>query len=148
MARGQPVDNAPRASASFDALRSLCEAVLDPLWDALGQPILTYGFAGPRLNKLIAGRIAPKLDQHAACEVNALGQPICGRLGASVDLYLPGMNTSEVGRWIASSTSFDRLYFYGDDRPLHVSHGPQNSRVVVEMVARASGRRTPRILRW
>jgi hypothetical protein len=102
----------------------------------------------PRLTKLIPARIAPRLDQHAACEVNNRGQTICRRLGAAVDLSVPGITALEIGRWIASNTSFDRIYLYGDDRPLHVSHGPENSRVVVAMLARASGRRTPRVLRW
>jgi hypothetical protein len=39
---------------------------------------------------------------------------------------------------------FDRLYFYGEDRPLHVSVGPDESRAITAMLPSASGRRVPR----
>jgi hypothetical protein len=51
----------------------------------------------------------------------------------------------EVTRWIAENCDFDRIYFYGRDRPLHVSWGPQCSHQVFELSAK-SGRRIPRRL--
>jgi len=147
-ARGAPIDNAPRARDSFAALEALCLAIIDPVREAFGSPVLTYGFAARRLTKQVGARIAPKLDQHAACEVGDSGALICPRRGAAADLYVAGISATELARWVASHTAFDRLYLYGDDRPLHVSHGPENSRVVVEMTERPSGRRTPRVLCW
>jgi hypothetical protein len=41
--------------------------------------------------------------------------------------------------------AFDRLYFYGDDLPLHVSAGPDNLKMVVSMLPNSAGRRIPRI---
>jgi hypothetical protein len=51
----------------------------------------------------------------------------------------------EVAQWIVANTPFDRLYFYGDDLPLHVSYGPEQSRQVVRMVAGPSRRLIPRL---
>ena len=39
----------------------------------------------------------------------------------------------EVAQWIVAHTPFDRLYFYGDDLPIHVSFGPNHDRQVVLM---------------
>jgi hypothetical protein len=50
----------------------------------------------------------------------------------------------EVARWILINTPFDRLYFYGDDQPIHVSHGPEHSRQLVLMQPGPSGRLVPR----
>ncbi len=52
----------------------------------------------------------------------------------------------EVAQWIVANTPFDRLYFYGDDRPIHVSHGPNRDRQIVLMVAGKSGRLVPRVV--
>ena len=35
-----------------------------------------------------------------------------------------------LARFIAETTSFDRLYLYGGNRPLHVSCGPSGSRAI------------------
>jgi hypothetical protein len=143
-AGGAPIDNVPRQAATFAALRALCEDVLDPLADALGAPMLTYGFAGSALAALISSGIAPRLDQHASCELRQDGSMICDRGGAAVDLVIPGRTATEVARWIATRTHFDRIYLYGDDRPLHVSHGPEASGLIYEVGKSASGRRMPR----
>jgi hypothetical protein len=52
----------------------------------------------------------------------------------------------EVARWVAANTPFDRLYFYGPDRPIHVSYGPEQSRQIVIMRAGPSGRLLPRVV--
>jgi hypothetical protein len=119
--------------------------VLDPVVEYFGGIKLTYGFAGQRLTRLMSGRIAPALDQHAACERNARGKPICGRAGAAIDFLVEFENMREVARWIASNCAFDRMYFYGDERPIHVSVGPEFNRDVFEMVEK-EGRRIPRKL--
>ena len=106
---------------------------------------LTYGFCPPELARAIPGRIDPSRDQHAAHEHNRRGQPVCARLGAAVDFIVEDENMREVARWIVANTPFDRLYFYGDDLPLHVSHGPEQARQVVMMVAGPSGRLLPRV---
>lgn len=147
-AEGTPIDNMPREPASATALRELAVAVLDPLVDQFGPIELTYGFATRALTRKIHGRIAPALDQHAAHELGPRGRPICLRGGAAADLSVPGRTATEVARWLATAVRFDRLYLYGDDRPLHVSYGPEASGVVVEMLPGPSGRRVPRRIRW
>jgi len=49
-----------------------------------------------------------------------------------------------VARFIVQNLPFDRLYLYGDERPLHVSVGPEDSKVVYRLELLASGRRVPR----
>jgi hypothetical protein len=46
----------------------------------------------------------------------------------------------EVAQWVVANTPFDRLYYYGDDQPLQVSHGPEHNRRVVLLLAGKSGR--------
>jgi hypothetical protein len=52
----------------------------------------------------------------------------------------------EVAQWIVANTPFDRLYFYGDDKPIHVSVGPNQDRQIVRMVVAKSGRLVPRVI--
>ena len=136
--------NLPLQPASWDALQDLAEQVLDPVIDWFGMIRLTYGFCSPELAREIPGRIDPKLDQHAACEHNRRGKPICPRLGAAADFIVEDEDMEEVARWVASNTRFDRLYVYGPDLPIHVSFGPEHSRAVIRMVSGPSGRLIPR----
>lgn len=125
--------NRPRQAATFNALHALATNILDPLIDYFGMVQLTYGFASPTLTKQISGRIAPRLDQHASHELNQLGNPVCRRLGAAVDFLVEDEDMLEVAKWITKNTPFDRLYFYGPARPIHVSFGPEHARQVVVM---------------
>ncbi len=136
--------NRPEQPASYTALCDLAHAVLDPVIEYFGMIRLTYGFCSARLAKSIPGRIDPKRDQHAACERGRRGQPICPRLGAAVDFLVEDESMLEVARWILVNTPFDRLYVYGDDQPIHVSHGPEHSRQLVLMQPGPSGRLVPR----
>jgi len=138
--------NLPAQSASYNALHDLAVQVIDPVIDYFGMIRLTYGFCSPPLAKTIRCRIYPKLDQHAAHELNRLGRPICQRLGAAVDFIVEDGSMLEVAQWVVSNTAFDRLYFYGDDQPIHVSHGPNHDRQIVRMVLVAAGRLLPRVV--
>ena len=113
--------------------------------DYFGGIRLTFGFCSRELARRIAGRIAPALDQHAACELNARGKPICPRRGAAVDFLVPDESMLEVARWIVANTPFDRLYYYGDCKPVHVSAGPEANGAIVVMTETDSGRRIPRV---
>jgi len=137
--------NLPRQAGSWNVLQDLAEQVLDPVIDWFGMIRLTYGFCSPELAREIPARIEPKLDQHAAHEVNRRGKPVCERLGAAVDFIVEDEDMLEVARWVAANTPFDRLYFYGSDRPIHVSYGPEQSRQVVRMIAGKTGRLIPRV---
>ena len=138
--------NVPREAETYSAFASLAVRVLDPAMDFFGGIELTYGFCSRELAKRIPGRIDPSRDQHAGYEKNTRGKLICGRSGAAVDFLVRDESMLEVAQWIAANTPFDRLYFYGDDRPVHVSVGPAESRQVVLMLEGPSGRRVPRVV--
>ncbi|EGV29637.1 Peptidase M15A [Thiorhodococcus drewsii AZ1] len=138
--------NRPQQPESYNALVELAEQVLDPVIDYFGMIRLTYGFCSPALAKQIPGRIDPKRDQHVAHEHNRLGKPVCERLGAAVDFLVEDESMLDVAQWIVANTHFDRLYFYGDDLPVHVSHGPNGDRQIVRMVAGKTGRLVPRVV--
>ena len=95
---------------------------------------------------MIPGSIDSKLDQHAAHEKNRLGTTICTRLGAAVDFIVDDEDMLEVAQWLVANTPIDRLYFYGEDRPIHVSYGPNHDRQIVRMIPGKSGRLLPRVV--
>ncbi len=138
--------NLPKQPDSYNALHDLAVKILDPLIDYYGPVKLTYGFSSPELARRITGRIAPKLDQHAACELNRKGEPICPRLGAAVDFIVEDEDMEEVARWIMANLPYDRLYFYGKDRPIHVSYSDSPAREAWEM-REVGGRRVPRVFK-
>lgn len=128
------IDNQPQRLETYAAMRELCRLVLDPIVDRFGLPELTYAFASAALDKLVHLKPKPNttrsLDQHAGCELSRYGRPYCSRLGLAVDMRLPGISSYDVAQWVIQNTCYDRLYFYGADRPFHVSVGPENAKVV------------------
>lgn len=138
--------NLPVLPESYTALMELAEHVLDPVIDYFGSIRLTYGFCSPQLAKQIPGHIDPKRDQHAAHEKNRLDKVICSRLGAAADFIVEDANMLEVAQWVVTNTPFDRLYFYGREKPIHVSYGPNQDRQVVRMISGKAGRLMPRVM--
>ncbi len=136
--------NLPLNPATYNALYDLATQVIDSVVDYFGGIRLTYGFCSVELGRHISKRVAPKLDQHAACEVGPRNGPICDRLGAACDFVVEDENMYEVADWIIANLLFDRLYIYGADRPIHISFGPQNSRAAYQMVGTAGGAVVPR----
>lgn len=141
------LSNRPKQAQSYNAIHDLVAMIIDPVIDYFGMIRLTYGFCSPELSKKIPGRIDPKRDQHAAHELNRRGKPICERFGAAVDFVVDDESMLEVAQWIVVNTPFDRLYFYGDRRPIHVSLGPENKREIVVMTSLANEKLVPRVLR-
>jgi len=135
--------NLPKNPASYTALYELATRILDPVIEYFGGIELTYGFCSSELATRISGRIAPTLDQHAACEWNRRKAPTCSRLGAAVDFLVRDVDMKEVAEWMIANLPFDRLYFYESDRPLHVSYGPEGKREAFEMRLIANNRRMP-----
>lgn len=127
-----------------DSLRAICElnqGIIDPVIDFFGKDRfkLTYGFCSPDLKKFLDkkdpitgiknGRVAPKIDQHIALEVKKSGKYYCERLGAASDFSIVDLGSDRLVEWILSQKlPFDSLYFYGEDRPIHISYGPQHKR--------------------
>jgi DNA phosphorothioation-associated putative methyltransferase len=138
--------NLPVQAESYNALVELAEHILDPVIEYFGMIRLTFGFCSAQLAKQISGRIDQKRDQHAAHEKNRHGTPICDRLGAAVDFIVDDESMLEVAQWVIGNTPFDRLYFYGDGKPIHVSYGPDQKRTVVRMIPGKTGRLVPRVV--
>lgn len=136
--------NLPRNPATYNALYDLAVRLLDPLVDYFGSIRLTYGFCSAELAKHITSRVAPRLDQHACLEVNSGGNLICARGGAACDFLVEDEDMSEVANWIMTNLPYDRLYFYGDDRPIHVSYAASEAREAFEMRAGPRGRLIPK----
>jgi DNA phosphorothioation-associated putative methyltransferase len=137
--------NRPRQPDTYTALRDLASLVLDPVVDYFGMIALTYGFCSAELARAIPGRIAPKLDQHAGHELTRTGTPICQRLGAACDFVVADEDMEEVALWVAANTPFDRIYYYGKDRPIHVSYSATPAQQFVRMTIHAKGVQVPRI---
>jgi DNA phosphorothioation-associated putative methyltransferase len=139
--------NRPKEPDTYTALYELAKHVLDPVIDYYGMVKLTYGFCSQELAKEIKGRIAPELDQHAGHERKRTGKPVCERLGAACDFLIEDEDMEEVAYWVFENTAVDRVYFYGKDRPIHVSYSETPARQLVAMLPTPSGRRVPRVLR-
>lgn len=131
----------PQTKETLEALRDLSSKIIDPVIARYGVArfSLVYGFCSNDLRKRLQrknpttgkpyGRVAPGADQHMAHEVKASGEPFCARVGAACDFKIQGENTRNVIKWmIESRFPFDRIYYYGPDRAVHVSYGPEHSR--------------------
>lgn len=142
------LENLPKQPDTWRALSALATRLLDPIVDQFGPITLTYGFCSPELARLIAKNpnphIAPQLDQHCAHELNNKQALICTRLGAACDFILPAIaqqpqlkthaiTMQHVALWICENLKFDRLYYYGKHRPLHLSFGPQHNQFLQTM---------------
>lgn len=138
------VRNLPLNPATYNALYDLATQILDPVIEYFGGIRLTYGFCSLELSRQNLKRVAPRLDQHASCEKNRRGKLICDRGGAACDFIVPDEDMYEVAQWIAKRLPFDRLYVYGNHRPIHVSISSKPARVAFEILLTESGRLTPR----
>ncbi|MGB6168809.1 MAG: hypothetical protein WBF52_14575, partial [Geitlerinemataceae cyanobacterium] len=77
------------------------------------------------------GRVAPALDQHMVYEKNRKGNYFCKRPGAACDFRILGETSDLIVEWILEQKlPFDSLYFYGSDRPIHISYGSQHKRSI------------------
>jgi DNA phosphorothioation-associated putative methyltransferase len=138
------IANLPLNPATYNALHDLTIQILDPVIEYFGAIRLTYGFSSAELTRNIKRGIAPKLDQHAACERGPKGAVVCERGGAACDFIVEDEDMREVAAWIVANLPFDRLYFYERDRPIHVSYAIEPARLSYQMVSLPSGRMMPR----
>jgi hypothetical protein len=152
---------------SLPALESLCQHIIDPVIDEFERDSpsaeadasrterlrqrfqLTYGFCSADLKRWLAkkdpatgkkhGIATPSLDQHMAHEVNRNGRYYCDRLGAACDFRILDLPSDKLVDWIvAQGLPFDSLYFYGTDRPIHISYGPQHKRDIWAFTAKGT----------
>jgi DNA phosphorothioation-associated putative methyltransferase len=131
--------NTPLQAGTYNSLHQLAVEILDPTIDYFGAIHLTYGFCSASLSKKIPAKIAPSLDQHAAHECSQRGKPVCERLGAAVDFHIEDEDMLEVAKWIATHCRFDRIYFYGRSRPIHVSTSAAPVAQATVMLPKTSG---------
>ncbi|WP_199336974.1 hypothetical protein [Oscillatoria sp. FACHB-1407] len=123
---------------TIPALEALCHHILDPVIAHFGRERfqLTYGFCSKNLKRFLAqkdpetgiknGRVDPSRDQHMAHEKNRNGKYYCDRLGAACDFRVMGLGSDRLVEWILEQQLlFDSLYYYGVDRPIHISYAPQ-----------------------
>ena len=127
-------DNSPLLADSINQLEQLVCKILTPIEKQFGKITITYGFTSFALLKFIKknspGHMAPQLDQHASHELNTRNNRICKRDGAACDIYVAGYENQMhiIAKHIINELPFDRLYFYGSDRPIHVTFGPDHLR--------------------
>jgi len=138
------IRNLPLQPQTYNALHDLAFKVLDPLIEYFGTIKLTYGFCSAELGKHITSRVAHHLDQHAGHELGASRKLICSRGGAACDFLVADEDMGEVADWIIMNLPFDRLYFYGPSRPIHISYSSRVERKPYAMVPLADGRLMPR----
>jgi hypothetical protein len=144
---------------TIPALEALCQYIIDPVIDEFGRDspserlrqrfLLTYGFCSADLKRWLAkkdpvtgvkhGIATPRLDQHMAHEVNRNGRYYCDRLGAACDFRILDLPSNELVDWVmGQGLPFDSLYFYGTDRPIHISYGPQHKRDIWAFTAKGT----------
>lgn len=142
----EQLPNLPKEMATYRAYYLLARQVLDPLIDYYGSIKLTYGFCGDKLRPLIKKRASHDRDQHASFEKKRGGELVCSRGGAACDFIVEDEDMLEVAQWLVENTPIDRMYFYGPDRPLHVSYKTTPDREFYEMLISDSGKLSPRKL--
>ena len=131
--KSSSIANVPKQPITYDELRRLSEAILEPVLAQFGSIKLTYCFSSPELARLIPKNIAPAIDQHAGHELNNAGKLICKRGGAAADFFVEGTSTYEVANFVIDYLDFDSLYYYGTDSPLHVSVASEPRKNIVLM---------------
>ena len=142
------IDNTPKSESSLRALDYLIDYILEPIRVHFGSLTITHGFTSLALINRVPRGVARGLDQHCSHELNSRGNRICPRDGASADIYVDGIASGELARYVYDHLPFDRMYLYGRDCPLHVSCSEQAvSRQTVLMRVGVGGKRIPRVVR-
>jgi len=140
--------NLPKQSLTIEAIQELAVTILDPVVEHFGEIKLTYGFCSSELLKVIKRKpipnIAPQLDQHSGYELNSRNNPICKRTGFSCDFYSDHTDSLTIAKWIVRNLTFDRLYFYGSDRSIHISVAPEMHKAITLLIKYTNRRTIPR----
>ncbi|MEG3765291.1 hypothetical protein [Alteromonas sp. 14N.309.X.WAT.G.H12] len=142
------LENMPQNVKSKIALEQLVSTILLPIEQAFSAPRITYGFTSHELKNYIQKHsprgTSPSIDQHSAYEKNSVGKQICSRGGAACDFFVESVPTSDIVRIITQKLNYDRIYYYGNNRPLHVSiHLTEPLKHLQIMCESENGRRYP-----
>ena len=119
------------SSDHIDALKKLCESVLQPIRNHYDAPvIISSGYRSGELCVRIGSKIT---SQHA--------------LGQAADLEVIGVDNKELGTWIKNNIDYDQLMleFYKEGEPtsgwIHVSYvGKQNRKSTLIAYKDAEGK--------
>jgi hypothetical protein len=108
-------DNTP-GEAEIEALRLLCEKVLQPVRDHFGKGVkVNSGYRSPESNAAVKGS---RTSDHC--------------LGRAADIEIPGVPNAELAQWIMDNLDYTQLIleFYTPGIPdsgwVHVSFDPAN----------------------
>jgi len=143
------LDNFPKEVESINSILELIETVLLPVNKKFGDVKITYGFVSQELNRYIQKNSPsgtyPSIDQHTASELNNANNHICKRHGSACDFFINGFENKmdQVMLFIVKNLDFDKIYYYGNDRPLHVSVGNESEKHLQIMNVSDKGRRIP-----
>jgi len=143
------IDNSPKEVESINSILMLIEAVLLPVSQKFCDVKITYGFVSSELNRYIqknsSSGTSPSIDQHAASELNQANNQISKRHGLACDFTVNSYENKmdQVMLFIVNNLSFDKVYYYGNDKPLHVSVGNKAARHLQIMNISDKGRRIP-----
>jgi hypothetical protein len=115
----------PSNPESTVVLVYLISEIIQPTINKFGSENfkLTYGFCSKDLLKFLnrdKSRICVRVDQHVAHEKNAKGNYYCKHLGAACDFQIVGVDSRKVIGFL-KTLNYDSIYYYGKDRPVHVS---------------------------
>lgn len=140
------ISNMPSEHSKY-FLELLIAEILLPVEREFGALTITYGFTSSELTRYIkkhaSNGTAPTLDQHASCEHNLKGNQVCERGGSACDFIVQSTSMANVARFIIEHLPFDRIYYFGDSRPMHVSINNEPMRHLQVMSESTTGRRIP-----
>lgn len=110
---------------AFALLELLTQLIITPVINKFGHENfkLTYRFCSKDLLKFLTfekSRICVKIDQHMSHEINSKGNYYCKHLGAACDFVITGIDSRKVISYI-KTINFDSIYYYGKDKPIHIS---------------------------
>ncbi len=143
------INNIPKQQDTISALTQLTNELIMPIEQVFGIVTITYGFTSSELCRYIQKHspkgTATKLDQHASFELNTQQNRINLRDGAACDFIV---NTYKhkmglVVQYICDNLNYDKIYYYGEDRPIHASVSTQPAKHLQIMKKSDKGRRYP-----
>lgn len=126
----------PQNPESEEALDNLTQSIIIPTANRFGceNLKLTYGFCSKDLLKYLnieKSRICPKVDQHMSYEINSKGNYYCKHQGSACDFIINRVDSRKVISFL-KTLNFDSIYYYGANRPIHVSWSPRSRRKIWE----------------
>jgi len=143
------IDNWPTDSNTKEQICRLLEQLLIPVQREFGEIKISYGFTSAKLNRYIQKNspegTCPAIDQHSGYETNKNNNAICQRGGIACDFKVAGFEDRMdiVARFIVDNLCFDKLYFYGTDKPIHLSINSAPKQHLQIMNISKNGRRIP-----